>query len=73
MYRLVFNLEGRFINYILGNNCARLIPISRQVLCRVLGVPDRLDWKACAQTDAEERADAQAFKQAFAAFDFTQT
>jgi hypothetical protein len=31
----------------------------------------RLDWKACMLTEDEDKADAQAFKAAFASFDPT--
>ena len=31
-----------------------------------------MDWKACAQSDNEERADAQALKTAFARYDTVQ-
>lgn len=44
----------------------------RQVVCNLLGVPERMDWKACAQSDNEERADAQALKTAFARYDTVQ-
>ena len=41
----------------------------RVVLANLLGTPNRADWKACAPTEAEEKADTQSFKKAFAAFD----
>jgi hypothetical protein len=34
-------------------------------------MPDRFDWKACMQSEEDDRADAQAFKAAFAPFDPT--
>lgn len=37
----------------------------------LLGMRDRLDWKACAQSVEEDKADAEAFKAAFAPFDQT--
>lgn len=40
----------------------------RQVMTTLLGVPDRFDWKACAQTEDEDKEDAAAFKAAFAPF-----
>jgi len=40
----------------------------RQVLVTLLGMPNRLDWKACMLSEDEDRADAQAFKTAFAPF-----
>jgi hypothetical protein len=35
----------------------------------LLNAPDRADWKRCAKPDAEEKKDAQRFKQAFKSFD----
>jgi len=40
----------------------------RQVLATLLGILDRLDWKACMLSEEEDRADAEAFKKAFAPF-----
>jgi hypothetical protein len=42
-----------------------------EVLARVLGVPQKTDWKACAGTKADEEAEAAAFRKDFAPFDFT--
>ena len=42
---------------------------SRQVLVNLLNAPERLDWKACALSEDEDRADSAAFKTAFAPFD----
>ncbi len=48
----------------------RLLPIqTRQVLVSLLGLPDRIDWKVCTLSEEEDKADAQAFKAAFAHFD----
>lgn len=41
----------------------------RQALVSLLGTPDRLDWKACMLSEEDDKADAQAFKAAFAPFD----
>lgn len=41
----------------------------RQVLTSLLKMPERLDWKACMLPEEEDRADAQAFRTAFAPFD----
>jgi len=41
----------------------------RQVLADVLGIPDRVDWKACMLPEEEDKADVNAFKTAFASFD----
>ncbi|EJD02249.1 uncharacterized protein FOMMEDRAFT_141361 [Fomitiporia mediterranea MF3/22] len=65
--------DGKKMVHLIKQEVPFSIQFGRQVLCRVLGVPDRLDWKACSQTEAEEKADAQAFKQAFAPFDTMQS
>ncbi|KAF8517598.1 CwfJ C-terminus 1-domain-containing protein-like protein [Hysterangium stoloniferum] len=44
------------------------LQFGRMVLADLIGVPERLDWKVCAQSDADERKDAEAFKSIFAAF-----
>jgi hypothetical protein len=41
----------------------------RQVMAEVLGLQDRTDWRACAQSDDDDNVDAAAFKAAFAPFD----
>lgn len=41
----------------------------RNVLTSLVGMKDRLDWKACAQSDEDDTLDAQNFKTAFAPFD----
>jgi hypothetical protein len=43
----------------------------RQVLVGLLGMPDRLDWKACMLSEEEDKADAQAFKNAFAPYNIS--
>lgn len=47
------------------------VQFGREVVCRLLCAPDRLSWKACALPTAEEAAQADAFREAFAPFDFT--
>lgn len=42
---------------------------NRQVLAKLLKMEERVDWKACMQSEAEDREDVQAFKTAFAPFD----
>lgn len=37
----------------------------------LLGMPERFDWKECAQSEEDDRQDAQAFKSAFSVFDPT--
>lgn len=53
----------------LGNDAHSIISPRRQVLVSLLGIPDRFDWKDCAQSDADDTEDAQQFKSAFAPFD----
>ncbi len=43
--------------------------VTRQVISTLLGTPKGHDWKECTLSEEEDRADAQAFKQAFAPFD----
>ena len=38
------------------------------MLAKLLGLETRIDWKACAQSEQEEKADAAAFKKVFAKF-----
>ncbi|KAG9021845.1 hypothetical protein FRB95_001263 [Tulasnella sp. JGI-2019a] len=45
------------------------LQFGRTTVANLLGLQDRGDWKACNQTEAEEKADATAFKKAFAPFD----
>lgn len=40
----------------------------RTVLGSLLGLQHRIDWKACARSDVEEKDDAVKFKKAFAPF-----
>ncbi|KAF2402384.1 hypothetical protein EJ06DRAFT_580647 [Trichodelitschia bisporula] len=49
----------------------RDLQFGRRVLAKLLGVEGRADWRACGQSVDEETADAEAFKEAFAEFDFT--
>lgn len=39
------------------------------MLVSLLDMHSRLEWKACAQSEEEDKADADAFKAAFAPFD----
>ncbi|KAF2152629.1 hypothetical protein K461DRAFT_241932 [Myriangium duriaei CBS 260.36] len=42
----------------------------RKVLAKLLGLEGRMDWRNCGQSEAEEVADAEAFKVAFKEWDF---
>jgi len=63
--------DGRKLVHWMRDGVPFSIQFGRQVLVSLLGIPERFDWKECTQSDDEDRADAQAFKTAFAAFDPT--
>ena len=45
------------------------LQFGRAVVCNILGVPGRKEWKACAVSTEEETAAAATFRKAFAPFD----
>jgi hypothetical protein len=47
------------------------LQFGRRVMGKLLGLEERTNWRDCAQTKAEEDADANAFKAAFKQFDFS--
>ncbi|KAF4123930.1 Protein similar to CwfJ C-terminus 2 [Geosmithia morbida] len=47
------------------------LQFGRRVLAKLMGLEDRLIWKDCAQTEAEETRDVEAFREAFKDWDFT--
>ena len=47
------------------------VQFGRRVMAKLLQVENRMDWRACAQSEAEESADAEVFKTAFARWDFS--
>jgi len=47
------------------------LQFGRRVLAKLLGLEDRLIWKACEQTVEEETKDVEAFREAFKEWDFT--
>ncbi|KAJ7709435.1 CwfJ C-terminus 1-domain-containing protein-like protein [Mycena rosella] len=63
--------DGRKMVHLMKDHVPFSIQFGRQVLVSLLDMPDRLDWKACTLAEDEDRADAQAFKAAFLAFDPT--
>ncbi|KAJ6618848.1 CwfJ C-terminus 2-domain-containing protein-like protein [Mycena sp. CBHHK59/15] len=63
--------DGRKMVHIMKDHVPFSIQFGRQVLVSLLNMPERLDWKACMLPEDEDRADAQAFKAAFAPFDPT--
>ncbi|KAF8911042.1 CwfJ C-terminus 1-domain-containing protein-like protein [Gymnopilus junonius] len=60
--------DGRKMVHLIKDQVPFSVQFGRQVLVGLLGIPDRLDWKACMLSEEEDRADAQAFKAAFASF-----
>ncbi|MCJ1399402.1 hypothetical protein MMC11_002604 [Xylographa trunciseda] len=47
------------------------LQFGRRVMAKLLGLEKRVSWRDCGQTEAEEVADAEAFKKAFREFDFS--
>ena len=47
------------------------LQFGRKVLAKLLGLENRMDWRACAQDKTEEEADVAVFKEAFKKFDFS--
>jgi len=43
------------------------LQLPRRILAKILGLQDREDWRACIQTEDEEREDATAFRAEFEA------
>jgi diadenosine tetraphosphate (Ap4A) HIT family hydrolase len=50
----------------------RDLQYARRVAAKLLGLEGRIMWQDCGQTEAEETKDAEGFKEAFKAFDFTE-
>lgn len=46
------------------------LQFGRRVMAKLLGLEGRRDWRDCLQTDEEETADAERFKEAFNKFDW---
>ena len=49
------------------------LQFGREVACRLLGVPERIEWKKCVTDAAAEEAAAKAVREEFAPHDFTAT
>ncbi|CAD6576246.1 MAG: hypothetical protein ASARMPREDX12_008617 [Alectoria sarmentosa] len=47
------------------------LQFGRRVMAKLLGLEGRMHWKDCTQSDAEEKKDADGFKEAFKKFDFS--
>jgi len=62
--------DGRIMMWLFdGAGRSFNLQFGRTALTSLLGMKDRLDWKACAQSDEDDTLDAQNFKTAFAPFD----
>jgi len=61
--------DGKKMVHLIKDHAPFNLQFGRQVLVSLLGLPDRMDWKACTLSEEEDKADAQAFKTAFAPFD----
>jgi len=61
--------DGRKMVHLMKDNVPFSIQFGRQVLVSLLNMPERLDWKVCMLSEAEDRHEAEAFKSAFAPFD----
>ncbi len=55
----------------LSSNFRFDLQFGRRVLAKLLGLESRLSWKDCSQSHTDEVADAEAFKKAFKAYDFS--
>ncbi|KAL6714614.1 hypothetical protein ACLMJK_008039 [Lecanora helva] len=47
------------------------LQFGRRVMAKLLGLEGRMNWRDCMQSDDEEKTDAERFKAAFKAFDFS--
>lgn len=47
------------------------LQFGRRVMAKLLRLENRANWRDCGQSEAEEAADAEAFKKAFKQFDFS--
>lgn len=47
------------------------LQFGRRVIAKLLGLDKRTFWRDCAQTESEEKKDAEAFKAVFKKFDFS--
>ncbi|KAF5380851.1 hypothetical protein D9615_004106 [Tricholomella constricta] len=61
--------DGQKMVHLIKDHVPFSIQFGRQVLVNLMDMPDRSDWKACMLPEEEDKADAQAFKAAFAPFD----
>ncbi|KAH8826884.1 nuclear protein [Flagelloscypha sp. PMI_526] len=60
--------DGSRLVHVMKDGVPFSVNFGRQVLVGLMDAPERLDWKECMLTDEEDKADAEAFKKAFAPF-----
>lgn len=60
--------DGRKLVHLIKDHVPFSVQFGRQVLVNLMGMPERLDWRACTLSEEDDRADAQAFKVAFEPF-----
>lgn len=61
--------DGKKMVYLMKDSTPFNLQFGRQVLVSLLDMPERMDWKACVQSDDDDKLDAQLFKKAFKPFD----
>ncbi|KAG0149016.1 hypothetical protein CROQUDRAFT_59804 [Cronartium quercuum f. sp. fusiforme G11] len=61
--------DGKSLIHLIKPDSRFNLQFGRLTLANLLGTPDRSDWKACARTEAEEKAECEAFQKAFAAYE----
>ncbi|KIY45236.1 nuclear protein [Fistulina hepatica ATCC 64428] len=64
--------DGRKMVHLLKDHVPFSIQFGRQVLCALLNIPERMDWKACTLPEEDDKADTADFKKAFAPFNTVQ-
>jgi len=67
------NAEGstKCMTMSFDDNIRFSLQFGRTVLAKLLGLEKRIQWRDCAQSEAEELKDVKAFKATFKDFDFT--
>ncbi|KAI0784379.1 CwfJ C-terminus 1-domain-containing protein-like protein [Abortiporus biennis] len=63
--------DGRRLVHHLKDGVPFSVQFGRQVIVSLLAMPERFDWKECAQSEEDDKADAQNFKEAFIQYDPT--
>ncbi|KAI5476200.1 hypothetical protein MNV49_007962 [Pseudohyphozyma bogoriensis] len=61
--------SGKTLVHVIKPGVPFSLQFGRATVATLLGIPERTDWKACARSDQEEKADCVAFKKVFKKFD----